>query len=187
MNDPTLSRRSFLKGSGSVLMGTLLFASGPIAALVPSKSWALPLTTLDEHQSRTLLVFTRHLFPHKNMDDAVYALVVKDLDKASSTDPAVRKLLLDGLASLDKASQGDWLKLSPAAQLTEVKAMEGSPFFAKVRSTAVVSLYSNDMAYAYFGYGAAQGDGGYLYRGFNDLHWLPDPPVPDASGPMPPS
>lgn len=187
MNDPTLSRRSFLKGTGSILMGTLLFSSGAIASVVPSKNWALPLATLDEHQGRTLLKLTRHLFPHEKMDDAVYALVVKDLDGAAAGDPVIRKLLVDGVASLDKASSGDWLRLSPEAQLAQVKAIAGTPFFEKVRSTAVVSLYSNDMAYAYFGYGAAKGDGGYLYRGFNDLHWLPDPPVPMASGPMPPS
>jgi len=187
MNDPSLSRRGFLKGSGALLMGTLLAGSGSLALLAPTKTWALPLQAMDTHQSRTLLVFTRHLYPHKHMDDAVYALVVKDLDAAAAKDPAVRDLLVAGVAGLDKESKGDWLKLSSPEQLARVKAMAGTPFFEKVRSTAVVSLYSNDMAYAYFGYGAAKGDGGYLYRGFNDLHWLPDPPVPTASGPMPPA
>lgn len=185
MNDSSLSRRRFLQHTGSVLMGTLLFTSGSIALLVPSRSWALPLKSLDEHQSRTLLKLTRHIFPHDKMDDAVYALVVKDLDTAAASDAALRKLLVDGVASLDKGAGGVWLKRTPEVQLTEVKAIAGSAFFEKVRSTAVVSLYSNDMAYAYFGYTAAQGDSGYLYRGFNDLHWLPDPPVPSASGPMP--
>ena len=59
-----------------------------------------------------------------------------------------------------------------------------APFFTTVRTTAIVSLYSNDMAYAHFGYGAAQGDGGYLTKGFNDLAWLPNPPAA-ASGPIP--
>jgi len=187
MNDLSLSRRRFLQHSGSVLMGTLLATSGSLALLVPTRTWALPLASLDEHQSRTLLSLTRHIYPHDTMDDAVYALVVKDRDKAAAGDAAIRKLLVDGVAALDAASGGNWLKLTPAAQLANVKAIADTPFFQKVRSTAVVSLYSNDMAYAYFGYGAAQGDGGYLYRGFNDLHWLPDPPVPGASGPMPPS
>ena len=51
-------------------------------------------------------------------------------------------------------------------------------------STAVVSLYDNDMAFAHFGYPGRKGDPGYIHRGFNDLHWLPDPPD-GASGPVP--
>ncbi|WDS35533.1 hypothetical protein [Pseudoxanthomonas sp.] len=176
-----LTRRRFLRNSGGMLAGTLLFAAGPIALLSPTKSWAVPMQTLDDHQARTLLRLSRHLYPHKDMEDAVYALVVKDLDAAAAKDPAVKKLLVDGVAELDRA---EWLAKSPDAQLEAVKAIAGTPFFEKVRSTAVVSLYSNDMAYAYFGYGGAEGDAGYVFRGFNDLTWLPDPPA-SASGPVP--
>lgn len=176
-----LTRRRFLRSTGGVLAGTLLFAGGPIALLSPTRSWAMPMQTLDEHQGKTLLTFSRHLYPHKDMEDAVYALVVKDLDAAAAKDPAVRQLLAEGVAALDKDG---WLARSPEAQLEKVKAIAGTPFFEKVRSTAVVSLYSNDMAYAYFGYGGAEGDAGYIFRGFNDLTWLPDPPA-SASGPVP--
>ena len=59
--------------------------------------------------------------------------------------------------------------------------MAGNDFFEKIRGTAIVSLYNNDMAWAHFGYeGDAWKEGGYLTRGFNDLNWLPDPPA-DAS------
>lgn len=176
-----LTRRRFLRSTGGVLAGTLLFAGGPIALLSPTRSWAMPMQTLDEHQGKTLLAFSRHLYPHKDMEDAVYALVVKDLDAAAAKDPAVRQLLAEGVAALDKDG---WLARSPEAQLEKVKAIAGTPFFEKVRATAVVSLYSNDMAYAYFGYGGAEGDAGYIFRGFNDLTWLPDPPA-SASGPVP--
>jgi hypothetical protein len=40
------------------------------------------------------------------------------------------------------------------------------------------------MAYAHFGYqGEAFSKGGYIFRGFNDLTWLPNPP-PEASPPV---
>jgi len=46
-------------------------------------------------------------------------------------------------------------------------------------------LYSSPIAYAYFGYeGEAYSKGGYLFRGFNDLRWLPEVPAKD-SGPLP--
>ncbi|WCE05309.1 hypothetical protein [Pseudoxanthomonas sp. JBR18] len=182
MSELQLTRRRFLRRTGGMLAGTLLFAAGPVALLSPSRSWALPMQAFDETQGKVLLTFTRHLYPHKDMEDAVYALVVKDLDAAAAKDPAVRKLLLEGVTQLDR--DGAWLKASPQAQADKVKALAGTPFFEKVRSTAVVSLYSNDMAYAYFGYGGAEGDAGYIFRGFNDLTWLPDPPLA-ASGPVP--
>jgi hypothetical protein len=44
-------------------------------------------------------------------------------------------------------------------------------------------LYATEMAYNFFGYeGEAFSKGGYLFRGFNDLRWLPDVPLAD-SGP----
>lgn len=185
MLDSPVSRRRFLKGSGTTLAGVLAFASGPIALMTPSRSWALEVRTLSGHEARTMLHFTRHLFPHEGLEDAVYALVVKDLDEAAGTDPAVRKRLGDGVARLDADTEGGrWLDLAKARQFEHVRAMAGGPFFETVRSTAVVSLYDNDMAFAHFGYEGPAGNAGYLRRGFNDLDWLPAPPAA-ASGPIP--
>lgn len=184
MTDTAISRRGFLKGSGAVLMGTLAATSGAIAILAPSRSWALELKGLDARDGETLLRFARHLYPHDTLEDAAYALVVKDLDAAAAGDPATAKLLGDGISALDKKAGGDWLSLGESKQLEIVKSIEDSPFFAKVRSTTVVSLYNNDLAFAHFGYPGSEGSAGYLRRGFNDLHWLPDPP-PAASGPLP--
>jgi hypothetical protein len=177
-----LTRRELLKGSG-VLMGTLAFSS-VLSTLAPSRAWALELQGLDTHQGEVILAFTRQLYPHPTLDNAVYALVVKDLDAKAKADPAVRQQLADGVKQLDAQAGSNWLTRTPAAQAQDVAALEGSPFFNTIRSTAVVSLYSNTMAYAHFGYGASEGDGGYLTKGFNSLSWLPNPP-PGASGPIP--
>ena len=57
-----------------------------------------------------------------------------------------------------------------------MSAIARNPFFEKIRSTAVVSLYNNELAFAHFGYeGEAFSKGGYLERGFNALTWLPAP------------
>lgn len=173
---PRLSRRQFLKGSG-VLIGSLWASSTALIALAPSRVWALEMKTLDERTGKTLLVFTRQIFPHAKLDDAVYALVVKELDAEAATDPAARKLLSDGAIALDKAAGGDFAAASLDKQASITKAMANDPFFAKVRGKAVVSLYNNDLAFAHFGYegNAFQKGGGYLLRGFNDLKWLPAP------------
>lgn len=179
MNAPHLSRRVFLKASGGVLAGTLAFASGPIALLAPSRSWALSLETLTSRQGEMLLAITRHIFPHPDLEDAAYALTVKSLD-GKAGDASVREQLENGMAELDAAAGGDWLALDEAARLERLSALAGTPFFELVRGDAIVSLYDNPLAYVHFGYGGAEGDGGYLMKGFNDLTWLPDPPQPEA-------
>ncbi len=175
----TLTRRHFLTTSG-VIAGSLWASSSALIALAPGPVWALELHAIDERSGRVLLHVTRHIFPHPLLDDAVYAFVVRDLD-AAAKDGAIKTLLVDGIQQLDASANGDWLKLDDAARLTAVTAIARNPFFEKIRSTAVVSLYNNELAFAHFGYqGETFTKGGYLERGFNDLSWLPAPPA-DAS------
>ena len=175
MSATSINRRTFLKSSGAIT-GSLAFAGGPIAVLAPSNSWALELGTLDSHTGATLLRFARVLYPHDTLEDAVYALVIKDLDIAAKADADTAKLLRDGVAGLDAAADGSWLEADAEKQLKIATEQESTPFFAKMRSTTVVSLYNNELAFAHFGYeGAAFAKGGYIGRGFNDLDWLPEP------------
>ena len=117
--DNTLSRRQFL--IGSALVGSLWASSSALLALAPSPVWALELKNLDERTGRALLAVTRQICPHATLDDAVYALVVKDLDAAAAT-AEVKKLLVSGLKELDTAAGGDWLALDDAGKLAKVTA-----------------------------------------------------------------
>ncbi len=181
---PDLHRREFLKGTG-VLVGTLWTTSGALLALAPSSVWALELKSLDEQSGKTLLVFTRAILPHAKLDDAVYALVIKDLDAEAAATPATKALLAEGIAALDTAAGRRFADVPKDRQFAIVKAMAGKPFFEKVRGKAIVSLYNNQLAFAHFGYegNAFEKGGGYLTRGFNDLKWLPAPPL--AASPKP--
>jgi hypothetical protein len=173
-----LARREFLKGSG-ILMGTIA-AGSVLAALAPSPVWAVELKNLSESEGTTLMAMGRVLYPHKKLPDAVYALLAKDLDAKADALPVVKA----GIASLDQATGGSFVKASPAKQLAAVKAIEGTPFFNTVRGQCVTSLYDNDMAFAALGYpGSAWEKGGYITRGFQDLKWLPAPP--QAASPPP--
>jgi hypothetical protein len=177
--DLPLARREFLKGSG-VLMGTIA-AGSALAALAPSSAWAVELKTLTSAEGEALMKMGRTLYPHKKLADAVYALLAKDLDGKASGDAATAKTLRDGIAALSAAAGGNFAKASAKKQLQIVKGMEGQPFFATVRGQCITSLYDNDMAYATFGYpGSSWEKGGYITRGFQDLKWLPAPPL-DAS------
>jgi hypothetical protein len=172
--DLPLMRREFLKGSG-VLVG-MLAAGSVLAALAPSRAWALELQQLSKADGQTLMAMGRVLYPHKKLPDAVYALLVKDLDAKAVASPDAATQLHDGIALLDKTAGGSFVKAAPARRLQVVKALEGTPFFATVRGQCVTSLYDNDMAFAVFGYpGSSWEKGGYITRGFQDLKWLPAP------------
>lgn len=181
---PTVSRREFLKGTG-ILAGTLWTSSAALLALAPTRAWALEMKSLDEPTGKVVLLFTRQILPHPTLDDAVYALVVKDLDGEAASAPATRTLLVDGAAALNKAAGGSFADLSNDQQFVIVKAMAGTPFFEKVRGKSIVSLYNNQLAFAHFGYegNAFEHGGGYLLRGFNDLKWLPEPSL--SASPLP--
>ena len=178
LKDTDLTRREFVAASGAGLVGTLALAAGPIALLAPSRTWALALERLDPHTGETLIHVTRHIYPHDSLENAVYALVVKALDAEAAANDGTATLLSEGVAELDLAGDKRFLELDAPEQRRAVEERAGTAFFEKVRSTAVVALYNNDMAFAHFGYeGSSFDKGGYLTRGFNDLDWLPDPPV----------
>jgi hypothetical protein len=180
--DLPLARREFLRGSG-VLMGTIA-AGSLLATLAPSPVWALELKTLSKAEGETLMAMGRVLYPHKKLPDAVYALLAKDLDAKAAGDAAAATQLREGIAALNQAGGGSFVKAAAARKLAIVKAIEGQPFFASVRGQCITSLYDNDMAYAVFGYpGSAWDKGGYITRGFQDLKWLP---APNAEASPPP-
>jgi len=173
MSQTGTSRRRFLKTSGGLLVGTIAAGSGALALLAPSRTWALELQALDADTGGAVLKVTRYIFPHDTLDDAVYALVVKDLDAEG---PETAELLESGVASLNEAAGGKWMDLPDDKQFELVAGMESTPFFQKIRGKSVVSLYNNELAFAHFGYpGESFSKGGYLRRGFDDLTWLPQP------------
>jgi hypothetical protein len=176
-----ITRRSFLKRS--VLLSGLLVAGTPIALLAPSRAWAVELSHIDQAQADALMALARILYPHQTLPDAVYALVVKDID-AKAADPKTAAVVKEGVAKLDTSSGGKWLTESAEARTALVTSIQNDPFVQFVRAQCITSLYDNDMAYAHFGYqGEAFTKGGYVYRGFNDLSWLPNPPA-SASPPV---
>ena len=172
-------RRSFVRGVG-VLTGVIALGS-PLAALLPSRAWAVELRVLSSAQAAALLAMIRTIAPHDTLDDAAYALVVKAIDGDAAASTKGSTDLLAGIATL-----GDGFAAAPeAARVERLKALESGAFFQSVRVKTLLVLYSNPIAWAHFGFeGEAFSKGGYLLRGFNDLTWLPDVPLAD-SGAMP--
>jgi hypothetical protein len=171
-----MKRREFLKTSALVVAGTAVAASG-LMNVAGAAEWTERLSTLNSHQASTLLAMTRRIFPHRGIDDSCYLKVVEVLDANSKSDPAVAKMLAEGVVALDGSDGTKFADRKENDQIAALEAIQTTPFFQKVRGTELESLYSNPGIWKAFGYqGPAYAYGGYIHRGFNDLNWLPDPP-----------
>jgi hypothetical protein len=177
MNDAgALDRRSFLQSATGVLTG-LLAVGSPFALLAPSRAWALDLTALNSDEGKSLMAAARTIAPHDKLEDAAYALVVSSIDAAAAKDAAVRKLFQEGAAKLGP----NFATASEESRVEALKGVEWTPFFQTLRTNTLQVLYATPQAYACFGYeGEAFSKGGYLFRGFNDLRWLPEVPEADS-------
>jgi hypothetical protein len=123
----------------------------------------------------------RTIAPHDNLEDAAYALVIKTVDSDAAKDANILKMIKEGVAALGAGFAAD----SESERVEALKEIESTAFFQTMRLKTLQVLYSSSIAYAYFGYeGEAFSKGGYLFRGFNDLRWLPEVPAED-SGPLP--
>jgi len=169
------SRRGFLSGSAATIAavaatGGTMLADAQAQGTGPSK--------LTPDEVRTLMKFTRDLFPHDRLDDTYYATAIAPLEAEAQKDSATRKLLAGGVAQLNSlataaagkpfAEVGD-----EGARVGVMKQIEGGAFFTKVYGETIVGLYNQPAVWPKFGYeGPSSAKGGYINRGFNDLDWL---------------
>jgi hypothetical protein len=173
-----VDRREFLKATG-VLTGVLAIGS-PLALIAPSRVWAADLKAFTSAEGAVLMAVARTIAPHDKLEDAAYAIVIQNVDSDATKDPVTSKLMKEGVAVL-----GEGFALAPESMRVEaLKKIEQTPFFQTLRVKVLGVLYATQMAYDFFGYeGEAFSKGGYLFRGFNDLRWLPEVPLKD-SGPV---
>ena len=172
-----MKRREFLQKSAIVVAGAAAAVSG-VAVVSNADQWTGGLKTLNAHEGETLLKVARQIFPHDRLDDSDYIIVVQDLDAEAGTSPDTAKLLRDGVANLDTTGSAKFVTLSDDKQVAVLQKIENTPFFQKLHSTELVSLYNNHAVWKKLGYeGASYQIGGYLHHGFNDLNWLADPPA----------
>lgn len=175
-----LGRREMLKTATGVLTG-LVVAGSPLALIARGRAWAVDLAALTSAEGAALAAMARTIAPHDKLEDAAYALVIQAVDGEAAQDANLRKTIQEGVAGLG----ADFAAKPESERVEALEKIESGAFFQTMRVKTLLTLYSNPIAYAYFGYeGEAFSKGGYLYRGFNDLRWLPEVPAED-SGPMP--
>lgn len=188
-----VDRRAVLKSAFAAVGAYAATVAGVTWLIGPGKAWAMEFEALDEETAATLLQMTRTLYPHEKVGDVHYADVVKSLDSAvagAEDADAALAVYTEGATRLNAAAGGSFADLDADAKEAALQAeadSEDPGFFQAVRGQVVNVLYNSHDVWKIFGYqGASYEEGGYLFRGFDDLSWLPapseeaSPPAKDA-------
>lgn len=168
------SRRGFLAGSAAAV-AAVAATGGTI--LADAQAETPGPAGLRPEEVRTLMKFTRDLFPHDRLDDSFYARAVAPLQQEAARDAFTRRLLSGGIDQLNRfamASSGKSYVDVPeeTARVAVIKKIETGAFFNKVYNDAIVGLYNQPELWPEFGYeGPSSAKGGYLHRGFSDIDW----------------
>jgi hypothetical protein len=166
-----LTRRTFLgSATGTVMtagLATKAQAGAPVLKTVASPDSAA-----------TLVAMARDIYPHDRIPDLYYATAIEIIDRQLMEAGDTSGLLEKGTALLDTVAQQKFGKryvdiVAEGDRVQSLKAIEGTPFFAKVRAGMVTAFYNQKVVWTLLGYeGSSFEHGGYLERGFNDLDWL---------------
>lgn len=150
-----------------------------IGTITPDAAWAQSARNFEPRAMAILVRAARDIFPHDHIGDRFYVAAVAPYDAKAGSDAALKTLLGEGTAKLDadaRARHGNgYLEINQEDDRAALlRAIEKTPFFAKLRGDLVVSLYNQKEIWPKFGYeGSSAEHGGYITRGFNDINWLP--------------
>ena len=171
----TIDRRKFLGGTA----GAALLA-GVVGETNGSRALAATMKTVNTPEMAAALVrMARDIFPHDRVPDVYYETAIATIDGSLGADAASCSLLPDGVAALDAAAKARFNAAYVAVPLeadrvTLLRAIEATPFFAKVRGGLVTALYNQPEIWKLLGYEGSSADhGGYIHRGFDDIDWPP--------------
>jgi hypothetical protein len=174
----TVSRRSFLKGSGAATVGLIALSVGSGMIMAPDGTWAVPVKNLKPETMQTLIQMARDIYPHDQLADKYYAVAVSGYDEQAGSDQTVKGMIEEGVAGLDSIAQAQhrvryasvgW----EADRVAILQQIEKGKFFQTIRGGLVTGLYNNPEVWPKFGYEGPSAElGGYLERGFNDIDWV---------------
>jgi hypothetical protein len=171
------SRRGFLAGSAATVA-----AVAATGGTVFEEAQAAPANdgqAVQTERARTLVKFTRDLFPHDRLDDSFYVRAIMSLQEEAAKEPSTRRLLYSGIDQLNRLAMDALGKpyadvADEATRVAIIKKIESGTFFKKVYDDTIVGLYNQPEVWPKFGYeGPSSAKGGYLHRGFSDINWLP--------------
>ena len=164
MNDSQTTRRRFL-------LAALAFSTAAVAGsawLRGAAAWA------SSSDGTTLARFGRLLFPHDGLPDKVYAEVMNNVLVALGSNPATEDMLAAAEHALDAQQDTAWIERDESEQIAAIENIQGEAFFAAILGTLRGAFYYNPAVWSHIDYpGSSKEHGGYKFRGFDDIDWLP--------------
>jgi len=93
------NRRVFIQGAASTVPAVAVATS---TGLGVADAWADNATTLPPATLKTLVKVARDIYPHDTLADSYYITAVKPWDGKAAADPAVKAMIVEGVARLDQ-------------------------------------------------------------------------------------
>ncbi len=165
MNDSQTTRRRFL-------LAALAFSTAAVTGTTWLRGAAAWASSTD---GTTLARFGRLLFPHDGLSDEVYAEVMGNLLTALAANPTTENLLAAAEQALDAQQDTAWIDRNESEQIAAIENIQGEAFFAAIVETLRGAFYYNPAVWSHINYpGSSKEHGGYKFRGFDDIDWLPE-------------
>lgn len=140
------------------------------------------MSLVSDHGKRTLVRMLEVMFPHDSFPEGPYERTAQQVLEDAAVNPRSLAQLCQGLHDLDRLREMPFVQLDKSIALTVLRGVQDAPFFVHVLGIASVKLYDDHEVWDLLGYeGSSFDKGGYIERGFNDLDWLPEPRVEEAS------
>ncbi len=164
MNDSRTARRRFL-------LAALAFSTTAVSGTTWLRSAAAWASSTD---GTTLARFGRLLFPHDGLPDEVYAEVMGNVLNALAANPATGNMLAAAETALDAQHDTAWIDRDETEQIAAIENIQGKAFFAAIVETLRGAFYYSPAVWSHINYpGSSKEKGGYKFRGFDDIDWLP--------------
>ena len=172
----SLSRRDFLKSSGTLTGATLLRIGSPALVAISqsactAREQAAAFRVLGDREAADLTAIAARIIPTTDTPGATEAGVIYFFDNALAAEmsgelDAVRQGLVDFNAALQQAHSGttEFAELSAEEQDAFLTSLEGGEFFALVRMMTIFGFF------AMSSYGGNQGHVGWESIGFEGHH-----------------
>ncbi len=172
MNNP-MSRRHF-----SQWLGKGVLACGATSVLGLSSLRALAWGAISDAPGNlehdTLVQYAYVLLPLLEPAHARYRAVADKVSLLAGQVPDIGALVKGGIDALNSSGKDAWLNLPPEESVAIVSDQAGTPFFGFMHFNTAEIVMRDPALWATLGYqGSAIEHGGYLYRGFDDINWLP--------------
>ncbi len=113
------------------------------------------------------------LAPNPRFSSSQYQRQVDIIQQRMARDAGLTATLNKGIEQLNVFDAQPFLQLAEPSQLDALRKQVGTPFWGFISNPAV-GIFNNSEVWPLIGYeGPAFEKGGYLFRGVNDIAWLP--------------